>query len=121
MAKNVVVIGTQWGDGGKGKIVNWLTDDSQGVVRFQRRAQRRSYTGYQRQEDRSASGSLGHPARRRDLLHRQRWRVITEALIKELDELPGAGIDAEARLKISEACPTDPSLSPGHRYGARSG
>ena len=26
MAKNVVVIGTQWGDEGKGKIVDWLTD-----------------------------------------------------------------------------------------------
>ena len=34
-AKNVVVIGTQWGDEGKGKIVDWLTDQAQGVVRFQ--------------------------------------------------------------------------------------
>src|ERR1700712_127054 len=33
--KNVVVIGTQWGDEGKGKIVDWLTDKAQGVVRFQ--------------------------------------------------------------------------------------
>ena len=35
MSRNVVVIGTQWGDEGKGKIVDWLTDHSQGVVRFQ--------------------------------------------------------------------------------------
>ena len=35
MAKNVVVIGSQWGDEGKGKIVDWLTDHAQGVVRFQ--------------------------------------------------------------------------------------
>ena len=35
MARNVVVIGTQWGDEGKGKVVDWLTDHSQGVVRFQ--------------------------------------------------------------------------------------
>jgi adenylosuccinate synthase len=35
MGKNVVVIGTQWGDEGKGKIVDWLTDRAQGVVRFQ--------------------------------------------------------------------------------------
>lgn len=35
VAKNVVVIGTQWGDEGKGKIVDWLTDHAQGVVRFQ--------------------------------------------------------------------------------------
>lgn len=35
MAKNVVVVGTQWGDEGKGKIVDWLTDHASGVVRFQ--------------------------------------------------------------------------------------
>jgi adenylosuccinate synthase len=35
MGKNVVVIGTQWGDEGKGKIVDWLTEHAQGVVRFQ--------------------------------------------------------------------------------------
>jgi len=30
MGKNVVVIGTQWGDEGKGKVVDWLTDHAQG-------------------------------------------------------------------------------------------
>ena len=35
MTKNVIVVGTQWGDEGKGKIVDWLTDHAQGVVRFQ--------------------------------------------------------------------------------------
>ncbi|MDR1647226.1 MAG: adenylosuccinate synthase [Zoogloeaceae bacterium] len=35
MARNVVVVGTQWGDEGKGKIVDWLTDQAGGVVRFQ--------------------------------------------------------------------------------------
>ena len=35
MSKNVVVVGTQWGDEGKGKIVDWLTDHAKGVVRFQ--------------------------------------------------------------------------------------
>ena len=35
MSKNVVVVGAQWGDEGKGKIVDWLTDRAQGVVRFQ--------------------------------------------------------------------------------------
>ncbi|KAF4529937.1 hypothetical protein B566_EDAN018248 [Ephemera danica] len=33
--RNVVVVGTQWGDEGKGKLVDWLTDHAQGVVRFQ--------------------------------------------------------------------------------------
>src|SRR6185369_12842465 len=32
---NVVVVGTQWGDEGKGKVVDWLTDHAQTVVRFQ--------------------------------------------------------------------------------------
>ena len=35
IGRNVVVIGTQWGDEGKGKVVDWLTDHAQGVVRFQ--------------------------------------------------------------------------------------
>ena len=35
MGRNVVVVGTQWGDEGKGKIVDWLTDHAQAVVRFQ--------------------------------------------------------------------------------------
>lgn len=34
MAKNVVVIGAQWGDEGKGKIVDWLAEEAGGVVRF---------------------------------------------------------------------------------------
>jgi adenylosuccinate synthase len=33
--RNVVVVGTQWGDEGKGKVVDWLTDHAQGVTRFQ--------------------------------------------------------------------------------------
>ena len=33
--RNVVVVGTQWGDEGKGKVVDWLTDHAAGVVRFQ--------------------------------------------------------------------------------------
>jgi len=35
MSKNVVVVGTQWGDEGKGKVVDWLTDRAHAVVRFQ--------------------------------------------------------------------------------------
>ena len=34
MAKNVVVIGAQWGDEGKGKVVDWLTLSARGVVRL---------------------------------------------------------------------------------------
>lgn len=32
--RNVVVVGTQWGDEGKGKLVDWLTESASGVVRF---------------------------------------------------------------------------------------
>ena len=35
MSKNLVIIGTQWGDEGKGKIVDLLTEDAAAVVRFQ--------------------------------------------------------------------------------------
>ena len=35
MSKNVVVLGTQWGDEGKGKIVDLLTDKAAAVARFQ--------------------------------------------------------------------------------------
>ena len=33
--KNVVVVGSQWGDEGKGKIVDWLSDQADVVIRFQ--------------------------------------------------------------------------------------
>ena len=105
MAKNVVVIGTQWGDEGKGKVVDWLTDHSQGVVRFQ------------------GGHNAGHTLvinGKKTVLHLVPSGILREgvtcyigngvvlspdALIKELDELKEAGVEAESRLKISEACP----------------
>ena len=105
MAKNVVVIGTQWGDEGKGKIVDWLTDHAQGVVRFQ------------------GGHNAGHTlviGGKKTVLHLVPSGILREgvtcyigngvvlspdALMHELDELQSAGIDAESRLKISEACP----------------
>jgi len=105
MAKNVVVIGTQWGDEGKGKIVDLLTDHSQGVVRFQ------------------GGHNAGHTlviAGKKTVLHLVPSGILRdgvicyigngvvlspEALLKEIDGLQAAGVDAEARLRISEACP----------------
>ena len=105
MAKNVVVIGTQWGDEGKGKIVDWLTDHAQGVVRFQ------------------GGHNAGHTlviGGKKTVLHLVPSGILREgvtcyigngvvlspdALMHELDELQAAGVDAESRLKISEACP----------------
>ena len=105
MAKNVVVIGTQWGDEGKGKIVDWLTDHAQGVVRFQ------------------GGHNAGHTLvinGKKTVLHLipsgiLRDKVICyigngvvvapDALLKEMDNLEAAGIDVYQRLRISEACP----------------
>ena len=105
MAKNVVVIGTQWGDEGKGKIVDWLTDHAQGVVRFQ------------------GGHNAGHTlviGGKKTVLHLIPSGILRDhvmcyigngvvlspsALLKEMDELQQAGIDVYNRLKISEACP----------------
>ncbi|HNT61980.1 MAG TPA: adenylosuccinate synthase [Candidatus Desulfobacillus denitrificans] len=105
MAKNVVVVGTQWGDEGKGKVVDWLTDHAQGVVRFQ------------------GGHNAGHTlviGGKKTVLHLVPSGILREgvtcyigngvvlspdALMHELDELQAAGVEAESRLKISEACP----------------
>src|SRR5688572_13135129 len=105
-ARNVVVIGTQWGDEGKGKIVDWLTDRAQGVVRFQ------------------GGHNAGHTlviGGKKTVLHlipsgilRERVDcfigngvvVSPQALIAEMDELEQAGArGVVARLSVSEACP----------------
>ncbi|HTH93885.1 MAG TPA: adenylosuccinate synthase [Rhodocyclaceae bacterium] len=104
-AKNVVVVGTQWGDEGKGKIVDWLTDHSQGVVRFQ------------------GGHNAGHTLvinEKKTVLHLVPSGILREgvtcyigngvvlspeALVKEIDQLKAAGVDAVSRLRISEACP----------------
>ena len=40
---NVVVVGAQWGDEGKGKVVDWLSERADVIVRFQGGAQRRPH------------------------------------------------------------------------------
>ena len=105
MSKNVVVIGTQWGDEGKGKIVDWLTDHAQGVVRFQ------------------GGHNAGHTlviGGRKTVLHLIPSGILRErvacyigngvvlspqALLEEVATLEAAGADVASRLKISEACP----------------
>jgi adenylosuccinate synthase len=105
VARNVVVIGTQWGDEGKGKIVDWLTDRAQGVVRFQ------------------GGHNAGHTlviAGKKTVLHlipsgilRQGTHcyigngvvLSPQALADEMAELEAAGVQISGRLWISEACP----------------
>ncbi len=103
--RNVVVVGTQWGDEGKGKLVDWLTESAQGVVRFQgghnaghtlviggvktalhlipsgiMRAGVKCYIG---------NGVILSPAK----------------LFEEIEGLEKVGVDVRSRLRISEACP----------------
>ncbi len=104
MGKNVVVIGTQWGDEGKGKLVDLLTDQAAAVVRFQ------------------GGHNAGHTLvidGKKTVLHLVPSGVLREdvqcligngvvlspeALLKEIKILEAAGIPVRSRLLISEAC-----------------
>ncbi|MGR8930046.1 MAG: adenylosuccinate synthase [Gammaproteobacteria bacterium] len=104
MGKNVVVIGTQWGDEGKGKLVDLLTEEAAVVVRFQ------------------GGHNAGHTLvinGQKTVLHLIPSGVLREgvqcmigngvvlspeALLKEIDILENSGIPVRQRLKISEAC-----------------
>ncbi|NTV95644.1 MAG: adenylosuccinate synthase [Thiobacillus sp.] len=105
MSKNVVVIGTQWGDEGKGKIVDWLTDRAQGVVRFQG-GHNAGHTlvvgGKKTVLHLIPSGIL------RDNVHCYIGNGVVlspEALIEEVEMLEKEGIEVAGRMTISEACP----------------
>lgn len=105
MRKNVVVLGTQWGDEGKGKIVDLLTDRAQAVVRFQ------------------GGHNAGHTLvidGKKTVLHlipsgilRQGVQcfigngvvVSLSALLAEIVQLESNGIPVRERLRVSPACP----------------
>ena len=105
MTRNVVVIGTQWGDEGKGKIVDWLTDRAQGVVRFQgghNAGHTLVINGKKTVLHLIPSGIL----RDQVACYIGNGVVISpEALLEEIDALEHAGVNVSGRLKISEACP----------------
>jgi adenylosuccinate synthase len=105
MSKNVVVIGTQWGDEGKGKIVDLLTDRAKAVVRFQ------------------GGHNAGHTLvidGEKTVLHLIPSGVLREnvlcligngvvlspsALLEEMAMLEKAGIPVRERIRLSESCP----------------
>jgi adenylosuccinate synthase len=101
--RNVVVVGTQWGDEGKGKIVDWLTDHAQGVVRFQggHNAGHTLIIGGKKTILRLIPSGI----MREDVACYIGNGVVLspEALFKEIEELEGAGLDVRRRLFISEA------------------
>jgi adenylosuccinate synthase len=103
--RNVVVIGTQWGDEGKGKIVDWLTEKVAGVVRFQggHNAGHTLVVNGKKTILRLIPSGMLHP---HVMCYIGNGVVLSpEALLKEIDELTAAGLDVVSRLKISEACP----------------
>jgi adenylosuccinate synthase len=105
-ARNVVVIGTQWGDEGKGKIVDWLTDRAQGVVRFQG-GHNAGHTlvigGKKTVLHLIPSGIMRSSV---DCFIGNGVVVSPQALVAEMDELESGGVrGVVARISISEACP----------------
>ena len=105
MSKNVVVIGTQWGDEGKGKVVDWLTDHARAVVRFQggHNAGHTLIVGGRKTVLRLIPSGIMRPE---TVCFIGNGVVLSpDALLKEIDELEMAGIDVASRLSISEACP----------------
>ncbi len=101
--RNVVVVGTQWGDEGKGKIVDWLTDHAAGVVRFQggHNAGHTLIIGGKKTILRLIPSGI---MRAGVACYIGNGVVLSpEALFKEIGELESAGIDVQKRLFISEA------------------
>lgn len=105
MGKNVVVLGTQWGDEGKGKIVDLVTEQVSHVVRFQ------------------GGHNAGHTLvieGKKTVLHLIPSGILhdgvtcyigngvvlsPEALMKEITELEAQGVPVRERLRLSPACP----------------
>ncbi len=105
MGKNVVVIGTQWGDEGKGKVVDWLTEHAQGVVRFQggHNAGHTLVIGGKKTVLRLIPSGILRPG---VSVYIGNGVVLSpSALLQEIGELEGAGVAVRPRLKISPACP----------------
>ena len=105
MGRNVVVIGSQWGDEGKGKIVDWLTDHAQAVVRFQggHNAGHTLVIAGRKTVLRLIPSGILHAGV--ECFVGNGVVVSPEAILKEIDELEAAGVDVRSRLRISEACP----------------
>ena len=105
MGKNVVILGAQWGDEGKGKIVDLLTDQATLVVRFQG-GHNAGHTlvidGNKTALHLVPSGILRPTVR---CLIGNGVVLAPDALIKEIEMLENAGVAVRDRLMISDACP----------------
>ena len=105
MAKNVVVVGAQWGDEGKGKIVDWLTEKVDGVVRFNggHNAGHTLVINGAKTILRLIPSGIMHPA---SVCYLGNGVVFApDAFFREIDELKSHGVDAEPRMRVSGNCP----------------
>ena len=100
-----MVVGTQWGDEGKGKLVDWLTESAQGVVRFQG-GHNAGHTlvihGVKTALHLIPSGIMRAGVK----CYIGNGVVLSPAkLFEEIEGLEKVGVDVRSRLRISEACP----------------
>ncbi|URJ23151.1 adenylosuccinate synthase [Blochmannia endosymbiont of Camponotus sp. C-003] len=105
MARSIVVIGAQWGDEGKGKIVDWLASRAQYVVRYQGG----DNAGHTIVVDRKKITLHLIPS---GILHNHVTTVITNgvvlspvSLIKEIKILLKSGLSTCKRIFVSASCP----------------
>lgn len=102
---NVVVVGTQWGDEGKGKIVDWLTDHAQAVVRFQgghNAGHTLVINGVKTALQLVPSGIM----REGVACYIANGVVVDPAhLLSEIERLEAIGVQVRSRLFVSESCP----------------
>ena len=109
MAKNVVVVGTQWGDEGKGKIVDWLTDHAVGVVRFQggHNAGHTLVVGQGDQQKEYKLNIVPSGIVREGVKCYVGNGVVLDIhhLLSEIRSLEAGGIKVRERLRISPGCP----------------
>jgi len=103
--RNVVVVGTQWGDEGKGKVVDWMTDHAQGVVRFQG-GHNAGHTlvikGVKTALQLIPSGIMRDGV----ACYIGNGVVLDPThLLGEIERLEKAGVEVRSRLYISESCP----------------
>jgi adenylosuccinate synthase len=103
--RNVVVVGTQWGDEGKGKVVDWMTDHAEGVVRFQG-GHNAGHTlvikGVKTALQLIPSGIMRDGV----ACYIGNGVVLDPThLLTEIERLEAAGVEVRSRLFISESCP----------------
>ena len=105
MGKSVVVLGTQWGDEGKGKIVDLLTEKAAAVVRFQgghNAGHTLVINGEKTALHLIPSGILRDGVR---CVIGNGVVLAPDALLKEVRALEDRGVPVMERLRISHACP----------------